>query len=279
MSRAGPRPRGEAERGSAVLAAVFVAACVSLMAVQAARTSGSGARSAEASRVRDRLELAAEAGVAMALDHLTGDSVEPWTLDATPHQLQFDGAELLVTVEDERGKIPLNAVTPPQARAMFQLAGADAAQAETLTAAFMERRNARPPSKDSDQPDVTGLGPFRTVGELALLPGLAPAVFAVIAPEATVSAGDNAFESRTAGPLALAVMGGAVEGVGAIERARERAGQRAAFDRGPALDPTGRTLTVRVSAELPGARLRLAEVVDITGRPIAPVVVRGLELD
>lgn len=268
------------ERGFATLAAVLASACFALLAAQVARSSRSDIRSANADVVRARLSADAEAGFAIALDHIEADNpAARWDIDGRTYRTAFEGADLAITVEDERGKLPLNLLTESQARTMFERAGAAPAEAEALTSAFMDRRDPDRRRKVGAQADIVG---FRAVEELADLPGMTPALYAVIAPSATVEAGDAPFVPRTATPFALEVMNDAnSNSPDVIERARERAGERPALDISPSASPApplslvGRALTIRVAAaDGQGGRAEQATVVELTGLPAHPYVVR-----
>ena len=129
------------EGGYAVLAAMVAAAGFALVAAQLIATSRGAVVSAGAEAARARLTADAQAGLALAIDGLESpDASSRWALNGDPRTLDFDDAELTIRVEDERGKIPLNTLSPDQARAMFRLAGADPADVETLTQAFLLRR-------------------------------------------------------------------------------------------------------------------------------------------
>ena len=130
------------EAGYAVIAAMVCAAAFALAAAQLTVTSRNAVTTASAEAARARLEADAQAGLAIALDGLQDpDPQARWTLGGEPRTFDFDDAELIVAVEDERGKIPLNTITPSQARAMFQLGGAEAASVDGLVAALLLRRD------------------------------------------------------------------------------------------------------------------------------------------
>ena len=275
---------GEARQaGYAVLAAMLAAACFALLAAQVISTSRSAVQSANAELTRARLEAAADAGLALALDGLsTEDPNARWDIDGRPRHESFEGAELTVTVEDERGKVPIDLITPAQARTLFARAGADPAELDDLVDAFLD---ARDPSRVARTPGTAGTSGaatppnqgFEAVSDLAHVRGVTPALFAALARSVTISADDAAFDPRTATPLALEVMGGAgADAPAVIERQRELAGERPALDIVPPIDLVGRALTIRVRAESGrDGRFEAASVVELTGRPARPYLVRA----
>ncbi len=283
------------EGGYAVLAAMVAAAGFALVAAQLIATSRGAVVSAGAEAARARLTADAQAGLALAIDGLESpDASSRWALNGDPRTLDFDDAELTIRVEDERGKIPLNTLSPDQARAMFRLAGADPADVETLTQAFLLRRDPHYRPDDEDAPPAAGAPPPRPAAppppqagadgpgglgfadprELLLLPGMTAALYAAMAPSVSVNVRDAAFEPRTSTPLALQVMGGAGSPA-AIERQREVSGERAALDTAPPLSLAGRPLTIRVDVrDRRGDTLQRANVVELTRAPGRPYVLR-----
>ncbi len=272
--------RSEARQaGYAVLAAMLAAACFALLAAQVVSTSRSAVQSANAEVVRAKLEAAADAGLAMALDGLSSeDPVARWDIDGRSRRENFEGADLTITVEDERGKVPINLITPAQARSLFEHLGAEPSELDGLVEAFLD---ARDPSRTVRTPSANAaVAPpeqgFATISDLAQVPGVTPAMFAAMAPSVTVSADDAAFDSRTATPLALEVMGGAgTSPATVIERQRELAGERTALDITPPINLVGRALTIRVRAEAgQDGRFDVASIVELTGRPERPYLIR-----
>lgn len=273
-------PRGR-EAGYAAVAAVFACACFALLAGQVARTSRSAIVGVNADMAQARLAAAAQAGVAMAVDHLLADDPSArWPADGAVQQAPLGDIQLRIRVEDERGKIPLNRLSEDQARTLFQAAGVDPASLSAITAIFMAQldpdQRGTPLAGANAEADEGG--GFRTIQQLRRLPGVTAPVYAALAPFVTVDAGDVRFEPSLASPLALQVMSPASQdGVGSIERQREAEGERTALDTAPppSLDYAGRVMTVRVEAsDGQGGRFDDAEIIQITGRPAQPFIVR-----
>ena len=268
MSR---RPHGD--RGSAVVAAVFAAAAFALLADQIVHTSRSALQSASAEEARGQLEADAEAGLAIAVDGLTAaDSAKRWGLADGPHSTVFNGANLEIRVEDERGKISLNTITEAQLQKLFDKAGAPAPAVPDLVAAFL---NFRDPGRLNGAAADAGAGGFVSVEQLAQVPGMTPALYAAIVPAVTVSNGNAPFDPRYAAPLALEVMAQGPGGeVAAIERSRELAGERPALSGSDEEALVGRAVTVRVTARDADGGLEKTAILEFTGRPDHPYVVR-----
>ena len=213
----------------------------------------------------------------MALAQLTApDPNARWDLSDTPHALTFRGAALTVVVEDERGKIPLNTMTPSQVSAMFQAAGAPPARATALTDAFLDWRDPQRAGRKTRPTGPPRPGGFLSIFELRDLEGMDEALFARLEPEVTVSNGDTGFDAAHAGLLALQVMQGADAGsVRGIEARREREGQRTALTTTLAEDPHARAVTIAVTAQdATGDRAKRRYLVELTGAAARPYVVR-----
>jgi len=251
------------EGGYATLAALAAAAIFGTLALEAVSSGRSAAASAHAEQSRARLVAATDAGVALAIERLNlPDRSQRWPLTGPPHALTFDGVDLVVAVEDENGKVPLNFLIPPRVRRLFELGGADPRDIDDLTQAVLAMRT-QGPTASAAAGAVRRLGPLATVDELALLPHMTPALFAAIAPAVTVTAATPAFDARTASPLASAVM--------------SDAGQPAASPGGD-IDLAGHAVTVRVEArDRLGGALRRATVVEFTGAANRPFVVRAVD--
>ena len=169
-----------------MLAAMLSAACFALVATQVVSTSRSAVQGANVEIVRAQLESAADAGVALALDGLSNDDANArWGIDSRPRNEEFNGVGLTIAVEDERGKIPINLITPTQAHTMFERAGAEPAEVDQLVKSFLD---ARDPSRVApSRSDSAFGGGFTAVSDLAQVPGLTAVLFAAIAPSTTVN--------------------------------------------------------------------------------------------
>jgi general secretion pathway protein K len=276
------------ERGYAMIAAVAAVAVFGYLALAAIAGGRSAVVAASAGKTRAKLTADADAGVAIAIHDLgLGDPTQRWSVTGPPHQVSFQDATLTITVEDENGKIPLNFIRADQLHRLFEQAGADPREIDGLVEAFIDLRG-DPQPKDStpaagfpriDDRIAAQRGLLSSLDELMLLPGMTPALYARIAPAVTIHASTPVFDPRTASPLALAVMQPAnANSPGAIQQARERAGQTTALGEAPPISLNDRTITVRVdAADGHGGFLRRTAVVQFTGAAARPYVMRGLE--
>jgi general secretion pathway protein K len=279
---------GRRERGYAMIAAVAAVAGFGYLALAAIGGGRSAVVAASAASERAQLTADADAGAALAIHHLgLSDPGRRWSLTGPPHQLDFQGAKLAITVEDENGKIPINFIRPDQMRRLFELAGADPRQIDGLVEAFGDLRGDPHPVEAGSRagfPRVDSRieaqrGPLTNLDELELLPGMTPALYAKIVPAVTVHVNMLAFDPRTASPLAVAVMApGNADSPAAIERSRVQAGQNEAFAEGPSIPLAGRTVTIHVEvADGSRGALDRTTVVEFTGAPSRPYIMRGVE--
>jgi hypothetical protein len=173
-----------------------------------------------------------------------------------------------------------------QARALFEVLGASGALLESRTDALLdwldEDDEVRPEGAESAYYAPLGRRPrngaLHSVEELILIRGMTPDIVARLRRGATAY-GDRlqGFDDRYATPLALSVIsGGGLGSAAVINRQRELAGQRVAIDLADGDSLTGRPLTVRVVARRPGgSRLERGTVIELTGQPNQPYVVRA----
>ncbi|WP_419827471.1 general secretion pathway protein GspK [Sphingomonas sp.] len=283
---AGSREEGEdPEAGFALLVAVLAMALIAVVAAGVIASTRGTLDIAGAERQRARLEAAADAGVVLAVRALSMTERERrWAPDGR-HRLRFDGIEIDVSLEDERGKIPLNAIDEQQARRMFEAAGAEGEALDAVSDAFLDWRDpdGNPRPHGAEAAAYVGLGrsprngPFRSMDELGGVRGVTPAMVARLRSAVTViGAEGEGFDERYAHPLALGVMG--VGAASAIEREREIAGERPVLPLQAVESLVGRGITIRVEArDGQGGRYRKAEIVQLTGRRDPAYLVRAVE--
>lgn len=205
------------ERGVALLLVLWVTVLLATLLAGVAAASRSHSQAALYGSERVRAELAAEAGLAHAVAGLRAPDLEhQWIPDGRPYSFDFDGAKVTVAVVDANGMLDLNAASPTLLRGVFEAAGVDALAADRLAqtvaawrggaaaAAGGTYRGATPPGVATGQAH----GPFRTIDQLARLPGVDQALFAKLAPAVTVFSGRNYADASYAGPLVLAALRG-----------------------------------------------------------------------
>ncbi|WP_158700994.1 type II secretion system minor pseudopilin [Phytohalomonas tamaricis] len=142
-----------------------------------------------------RSQLAAEAGLAMAIQNMSSPPQgQYWLADSRPYQLEFDDTRVTIRIVSELGKIDLNN-SPPELLARLALAvGASAKQAKQVATALKAKQE-----KDNS-------APFQTLDEAALLNGMDNALFIRLEPYITVWSGYDQPIASFADPLVRDVM-------------------------------------------------------------------------
>jgi general secretion pathway protein K len=154
---------------------------------------------------RLQAQATADAGVTLAILGIFDPSPGgQWRADGSVRVLPYRQGSIRVNVQDERGKIDLNAAPDTFFRSLFQTLDVTSAVGESLIADIDNFRNpgfvgtvslaaerfaAAPPRN-----------PFLTVDELRLLPNVTPAVYDAIAPFVTVYSGRPQVDPYTASP-------------------------------------------------------------------------------
>lgn len=239
---------------------------------------------------RARLSAAADAGFALALQGLlTRDAAQRWSIAGQPRRIAFDDMMLTITIEDERGKIAINLINKAQAEIMFQAFGLSGGPLEEAVDGFLDWRDEdfTPRLRGAEDDAYASQkirprnGPLKSIGELALIKGIGPALATRIAPYASVNFGINGdFDPRFSTPIAIRVSADSDAGSASDELALGRAikGDNVAIELGAVPSLIGRPLTVKVEA-MRGetAKLRRKIIVELTGAPIRPHVVRARE--
>ena len=175
------------QRGVALLLVLWVLALLSLLLGGLAGWVQLETRQAAWHRQHTQAALAAEAGVALAMQGLADPlQRKQWVADGREIPLVFDDAQLHVSLHSERGKLYLNSAEVTDFARLALACGASQAQANQLARDLEVRRN-------------QGLAPFRVVEELRQLPGMTQALYSALVPEISLWSGldrpDPAFAS------------------------------------------------------------------------------------
>ena len=277
-------PRLPGEEGYALIAAVVSIIIFALMALTIINATRGPTIMASAELDRARLSAAADAGIALAIQGLQlSDPAQRWAIDGRPRRVAFDGIDLMIKVEDERGKIAINLINKRQVEIMFESFGLTAGDLETAVDSFMDWRDqdndTRLHGAERDFYLPHGIKPrngaFRSVGELALVNGVGRALTQRIAPYATVNFGTNGeFDPRYASPIALRVSQDEFSEVDQTRQSRSPVSLLPpAFSNGL----IGRPLTIQVDATRAASHARRRIILELTGSDIRPYVIRARE--
>lgn len=212
-----PRHR---QRGIAFLIVLWVIALVSVLMgsfAVIARTENLQARHLLDST---RARYAAEAGINLAAYALRRNQPDKrWVPDGRPYKFSFNGADLTIKVNDESGKIDVNAATPEQLQQLFKsVGGMDEQKAQEMAARVQDWRDpdnlVTPNGAEEADYEQAGLAygpandPFTTVGELQQVMGMDYALFQKLEPAITVFSGRGAPNPMYAPQQALMAMPG-----------------------------------------------------------------------
>lgn len=266
------------DRGYALIVALAAVAAFAYLAFQVLTVNEGALATAKARADRGRLTAAADSAIMIAVHGLGQDDfADRWTVDGAPRQLDFDGVELTVAVEDERAKAPLAGLNEAQARILFEGGGASGERLAALVEEFDSWRDQSLSAHPAGLPAAADAPHrFRSVGELMALQDMDISLYGRIAPSVTVffEPGGH-FEPEFATPLALATM----QAPGARAAAQdpfsfERPAEQIVADDHLA----GRTLSVHVLArDQNGGEARRTAVVELTGDKTEPYWVRYVE--
>ena len=273
------------DTGYALVAAVTAVAALAYVAFQVLAADQGGIAIVRGRTQQAQLSAAADAGVYLAIHGLAiDDPADRWAIDGSARKLSYNGADLTIVVEDERGKAPLAGLNDDQARVLFQGAGASGDRLDALVTEYRDWQTELDTNPDPNAPPPAGPpvrhGPFRTVDELASLKDMDPSTFARIAPAVTVFFEQTGgFDPAHAQPLAIAAMS-ALSGVDAEQIAGQAqiASEHPDEEIVPDDHLIGRTLTVKVTARsADGARTHRKAIVELTGDKTTPYWIRYVE--
>jgi general secretion pathway protein K len=131
--------------------------------------------------------------------------------DGAPRFCVFDGAAVAVGVEDESGKVDINAATPELLVTMLTGLGLDPRAAETLAKGIVVYRTPENPGIRTLRPSGSGASgqtPFDTVLQLDQVNGMEPGLLRDLTPFMTVYSRSPAVDPRAAPPALFAALAG-----------------------------------------------------------------------
>jgi general secretion pathway protein K len=264
------------ERGYAMIAAIVGVAAFGFIAFELLAQNRGVLAEVRGEAEQAKLVAACNAGLYAAISGLaTGDVTQRWGIDGRARVAQFGDMTLTITVEDERGKIPLNGIIQEEVRDLFAAVGVSGQRLDTLADSYADWEDSDSSARPSgaEAPAYAGMGykprnaGFRTISELRMLKGMDDTTFARVAPAVTVFFGESGgFSESTSQPLALEVLGEtAANSPEVIERVKELSGQAPVPQTLAKVSLLARTLTVRVEARKGAVYLKRTAIVELTG--------------
>lgn len=279
-----------ADRGFALIAAVAAVAAFAYIAFEVTAADRGVIAGVSARVEQARLAAAADAGLMMAIHGLGQEDVaQRWAIDGRTRQVSFEGVSLLVTLQDERGKAPLDGLNPSQSRALFEGAGASGDRLDALVNELRDFQSAEDDtSVDTAPPPVNpqGLaaakvrrGGFRTVGDLMTLKDMDADLYSRVASAVTVFFEESGpFEPSHASRLAVAAMS-AEESTSPDDQVEAPSEDNAQPTQTIVDDNLiGRTVTVTVVAvDRNKSTAHRSAIIELTGAKTAPYWIRYVE--
>lgn len=172
MSTAGLARR---QRGVALLLTLWALAALSLLMLEIITTVRLENRQSLYQLQQARADLAAEAGLALAVLHLSDpQQASRWGATGQPYTQAFEGSQLTVSVRSDAGKVDLNSASPALCAHLARLLGASASEAAQLDAGLRARQA---------QAEVT---PLQVLEQALQVPGMSEALFQRLQPYLTV---------------------------------------------------------------------------------------------
>ena len=280
--RAGRSRSGE--RGIAIIAALWAAALVALVAVSVMHLTRSDARLARDQVEGARLEAVADGAVAHVILSLFGPKEGQPPTDGAPYSLTFEGTEIRASVTDESGRIDLNRVAPETLATLLRQAGLEPEPARDMAGRIVDwRRNAPQTLSRSGGADAYAAagrdyGPrnaaFQSVAELKQVLGMTDALFRRIAPLLTVHSHSASVDPAFASAAVLRVYAGSSEVAReALERKEELARRGGPAERPGVIVGHAFAITVRAIDEEAGAQVSRRVAVRLTGDGANPLLI------
>jgi general secretion pathway protein K len=270
----------EDERGWALVSVLWI---VSILAMLAAATQALVSTSYRSER--QHLESAEadalfEAGLSRAaLGLIDNEAASRWRVDGIPKWFTFNGQTVKIAVQDELGRIDLNATDGSVLHRLFLSAGLDEDQSETMTDRVLDWRSPTDlkhlhgaTSADyaaAGYPYRPRHGPFQTVEELKLVMGMTPTLFARVRPALTVYTKRPMFDPNTAPKEALLALPGndeaRVENILAERAQNPGETSNPAGTISPSMGLGGRTFTIAMETTLLHKRFTKNAIIELTG--------------
>ena len=188
------------QRGWALISVLWTTAMLGMMAAATQDLTVTSVRIERRALARAHLDNDLDAAVAKAILQLDDTRVNNrWRVDGYPYAFTYDHIPMTISVQDEDGKFDLNEVDDDTLAPLFESVGVDSKTATVIADRVVEWRTELSSDDahtlhggtDADYA-AAGLpwrprhGDFQTVGELRLVLGMTPALYARVRPAITV---------------------------------------------------------------------------------------------
>ncbi|MBI3514400.1 MAG: general secretion pathway protein GspK [Proteobacteria bacterium] len=269
------RPR---ERGAALIVVLWGVALIAAAIIAIGATSRSESLIGRNALENARARHAAEAGIQLALHRLLAYPRGTHLFDGTPMSWQDGTATVVLAIQDEEGKIDLNAASFELIAGVLRGAGLGPDAALPTACRIVARRGYYDPQcLDGDRaPPAVEPGLLVAVEEARRLLGVSDVLYRRLAPLVTVFSGSSAIDPRVAPRDVLLAVPTLSTGLvdSWIGRRTLAEGLGELRDRRYFAVTTGRTFAVSAHATTAGGGRHRAEmVVRLTHRPEQPFAV------
>ncbi|WP_036291840.1 type II secretion system protein GspK [Methylosinus sp. PW1] len=206
-------------KGFALLIVIFGLGVIILLMTSFMATARLRLRSAVDNSASIKTRLIAEGAVNLAIFGLIAEQrpsnaqqAEPPVYDGSPRLCSFAGAAVAISIEDESGKLDLNAASPQLLEAALR--GFGAADPSALSRAIIAFREAQTsefarlaaPPPSSDRPFAPKHAPFQTALELDQVEGMEPQLLRALLPVVTIHSHSVGVDARAAPPALFAAL-------------------------------------------------------------------------
>lgn len=198
-------------RGFALVTVLLVIAVLSLIAASMLTSSRVASQLVHYAHERARSGAVAEAGINRAiLALLDPQPVRRWRFDGTPYQVSLLGTAVTLRIQDELGKIDLNAADRPLLLGLFSSAGLGPKAADLLVDKILDWRDGggggvkRLHGATAEDYRIARYSyhprgaPFQRVDELLLVMGMTHDLFRRVEPALTVYSGRALIDPQVA---------------------------------------------------------------------------------
>ena len=257
--------------------------------LSSARVSYRQAAFSVAQAQREAMTEAATARTVLAL--LDNRVDHRWRIDGVPQVWSFNGQRLQISVEDEGGKIDLNAAGDPAIRQLLNAPGAGGGSLVDKILDWRDQKGDLHRLEGATGSDYAAAGrdyyprggPFQSVDELKLVLGVTPGLFDRIRSALTVYSGRSKVNLATAPADVLMAVGGQNQAMAsATIAARQAVSTLQGFQGQPIINGIaaagipidGWSFAIHVT--FPGAKNVQNRIVRLTPKAEAPFVYQGM---
>lgn len=203
------RAKSERERGSVAVLVLWGVAIIFAILAAASYTMRGETLIVRNELAASRARAAAEAGTQLGLAHLLARRARGATVfDGHPEPWQDGSTRIVVSIEDEAGKIDLNVAPPDLIAGLFTALGEPDAEAALIACRIAARRGSPGVDCADETPPPRG-HVFAAPEEIAGLPGVGDRLFEAAVDDITVATGSSAIDPTVASRTVLLALPGA----------------------------------------------------------------------